>query len=92
MGLIWNAWFLTFLLKSIDEYDHKKAGIIYEIMDLADIDNFATFGPLFLINSAIILKEINLEFLQIYFDFLGEDRDLSIKITDFYDPKYDASS
>lgn len=46
--------------------------------------NMAIHGPIFLINSAIILKEINYEFLQLGNDVIGGDSDYSLGLVHYY--------
>ena len=46
--------------------------------------NIAIHGPIFLINSAIILKEINYEFLQLGNDVIGGDSDYSLGLVHYY--------
>jgi len=55
---------------------------LFEIMFIGY--NMAIHGPIFLINTAIVLKEINYEFLQLGNDVIGGDSDYSLGLVHYY--------
>ena len=83
----WNTFFLLFLFRARRTIHHSfeedfDVGDLFEILFIGY--NIVLHGPIFGINSAIILKEINYEFLQIGNDVIGGDSDYSLGLIHIY--------
>ena len=67
---------------AVDGNEEFNAIDLFEILFIGY--NIAIHGPIFLINAAIILKEINYEFLQMGNDVIGGDADYSLGLVHYY--------
>ena len=86
-AVTWNTIFLMFVIKARQTLKTTVA----EEFDLVDFFevlfigyNIIMHGPIFVVNAAIILKEINYEFLQLGNDVIGGDKDYSLGLIHVY--------
>ena len=84
---IWNFIFCLFLIKarSIIKEGPQEDFDGVDLFELLFIGyNVAIHGPIFIINSVIIIKEITFEFLQLGNDAIGGEEEYSLGLMHFY--------
>ena len=86
-AVTWNTFFLGFLYRarSTIKNSHREEFDFADFFEVLFIGyNLVMHGPIFLINLAIILKEIDFEFLQLMNDSISGDSDYALGLIHIY--------